>query len=203
MKKSLKSTIFKVLQNRQFFNRSRWNLDEARLQTLVYTCIQFESSSSTPSYLTRVHKVPYLKRDRQTDGRTDGRTDRRTDRRTSSTLYPLVFTGDNNEWKTTVSFIRFYWLSTFIRPHRNTFCDFCFGSGNRYTPMRENKYYIKIIISLIQRNIQAILFYVIPYLDIMWEQYILTTILNLYNSIVLRNRSINYGKKDRKIKWLH
>ena len=39
-----------------------------------------------------MHKVPYLKRDRQTDGRTDGRTDSRT----SSTLYPLVFTEDNN-----------------------------------------------------------------------------------------------------------
>ena len=68
--------------------RSRWNLDEARLQTLIYTCKKCESSSSTPSHSTRVHKVPYLKRDRQTD--------RRTDRRTSSTLYPLVYTGDNN-----------------------------------------------------------------------------------------------------------
>ena len=42
--------------------------------------------------------------DEQTDRRTDGQTDRQTDgqtdgqvgRRTSSTLYPLVFTGDNN-----------------------------------------------------------------------------------------------------------
>ena len=31
----------------------------------------------------------------QTDGQTDRRTDRQTDRRTSSTLCPLVFTGDN------------------------------------------------------------------------------------------------------------
>ena len=49
-------------------------------------CIKFKGFSSTPSYQTRVHKVPYIKRDRQTDGQTE--------RRTSSTLYPLVFTGD-------------------------------------------------------------------------------------------------------------
>ena len=58
-----------------------------------YTCIKFESSSSPSSYLTRVHKVPFIKRDRQTDGQTD----RRTDGRTSSTLYPLVFTGDKHK----------------------------------------------------------------------------------------------------------
>ena len=65
---------------------------------MVYACIKFKSSKSTPSYQTCVHKVPYIKRDRQTDRQTDKQTDRqtdgRTDRRTSSTLYPIVFTGD-------------------------------------------------------------------------------------------------------------
>ena len=56
---------------KSIFNQSRWHHDKARLQTLVYTCIKFESSSSTPSYQTRVHKVPSIKRDRRTDGRTD------------------------------------------------------------------------------------------------------------------------------------
>ena len=132
----LKLTNFKVLQNRQFST----DRDEARLQTLVYMCIKFESSSFIASDQTRLHKVLGIwkkqfdnwqfstDRDKTltrqdfrpwfirvwnlkalaqllhtklactkypTSNGTDGRTDRRTDRRTSSTLYPLVFTGDN------------------------------------------------------------------------------------------------------------
>ena len=56
--KSLKSTIFKVLQNRQFST---------------------DRDETTPSYQTRVHKVPYIKRDRQRDGQTDRQTDGQTD----------------------------------------------------------------------------------------------------------------------------
>ena len=41
--------------------------------------MKFERSSSIASDQTRVHKVPYIKRDRQTDGQTDGRTDGQTD----------------------------------------------------------------------------------------------------------------------------
>ena len=110
----------KVLQNRQFSTDPEKNIDEARLQTLVYSCIKFESSSSTPSYQTRVDKVPYIKRDRRTEGqtvrRTDGRTDRPTDGRTSSTLYPLVFTGDNQ------GRLPSRLLSNFNIQHNNEYC---------------------------------------------------------------------------------
>ena len=60
-------------------------IEMKRLLTLVFTCIKFQSCSLISSYQTRVHKVPSIKRGR------------RTDRRTSSTLYHLVFTGDNKK----------------------------------------------------------------------------------------------------------
>ena len=54
---NVKTDNFQSVPESTIFNRSRWNLDEARLQTSVYTCIKFKSSSSTPSYPTRVHNV--------------------------------------------------------------------------------------------------------------------------------------------------
>ena len=116
MKKSLKSTIFKVFKNRQFSTDRDETLTRHDFRPW---CIKFESSSSTPSSQTRVDKVPYIKRDRQTDRRTDGQTDGQTDGRTSSTLYPLVFTGDNynilNKMNLMIKFICSQQLETLIK----------------------------------------------------------------------------------------
>ena len=49
--------IIQTAPESNIFHRSRLNLDEARLQTLIYTCIKFPSASSTHSLLTHLHKV--------------------------------------------------------------------------------------------------------------------------------------------------
>ena len=43
-----------------FFYRSNWHLDEAHLQTLVITCVKYQSSSPTPWYKSGVHKILYI-----------------------------------------------------------------------------------------------------------------------------------------------
>ena len=60
------------------------NLDEARLQTFVYNFKALAQPLHTQLSCT---KYPI-------SSGTDGQTDGQTDRRTSTTLYPLVFTGD-------------------------------------------------------------------------------------------------------------
>ena len=54
---NVKIDNYLIVPESTIFNRSRWDLDEARLQTSVYTCIKFESSSSIASDQTRLHKV--------------------------------------------------------------------------------------------------------------------------------------------------
>ena len=80
---------FSTAPESTIFNRSRWSLDEAQLQTLVYTCIEFKSSMLISSYLTREHKLTYVKG----NGRTDGRTDRQTDGQAQPRPYPSVSRG--------------------------------------------------------------------------------------------------------------
>ena len=56
-KTNLKIDNFRSAPESTIFNQSRWNFDEAQLQTLVYTCVKFKGSSFIPSYELRVHKV--------------------------------------------------------------------------------------------------------------------------------------------------
>ena len=53
---NVKTDNFQSVPESTIFNRSRQNLNEARLQTSVYTRIKFERYSLIASYQTRLHK---------------------------------------------------------------------------------------------------------------------------------------------------
>ena len=76
--------IFQSTPESTLFNRSGWNLKEARLQTLVYMCKKFIALSQFLHTKLASTKYP-------TSNGTDGQTDRQTDGPIS-----LHFTGDNN-----------------------------------------------------------------------------------------------------------
>ena len=84
LKTSLKSTIFKVLQNRQFSTDRDETLTRHDFKLWFIRVLNIKALAQLLHTQLACTKYPI-----------SSGTDRRTDRRTSSTLYPLVFTGDN------------------------------------------------------------------------------------------------------------